>query len=141
MLVKNVKPIWDDLIKIKISMTLIFSISNFKKMFGVFKDDLITHLFLCVKYYIYVCNLCNFKFNLLGTQLISRVTEKLNIVLLKRGGNFFFAIPFYFMGQYNVFSTLTRLFIVYISDSVTLNVISCDNCCKIFYVCCYCNLM
>ena len=29
-----------------------FSISNFEKMFGVFKDNFITHLFLCVKYYI-----------------------------------------------------------------------------------------
>ena len=57
--------------------------------------------------------------HLLGTQLISRVIEKRNIILPKRGGNFqitlkngglilililiffffFFAIPFYFMGS------------------------------------------
>ena len=51
-----VKPIWDGLIKIiKEKHDIDFSISNFEKMFGAFKDNFITHLFLCVKYYIYVC--------------------------------------------------------------------------------------
>ena len=43
-----VKPIWDDFIKIiKDKHDIDFFISNFEKMFGVFKDNFITHL-LCV---------------------------------------------------------------------------------------------
>ena len=93
--------------------------------------------------------------HLLGTQLISSVIEKLNIMLPKRGGNFHiisknrglifnFFLSFFFVLflQYHFsswlstmcFSTLTRV-------SLTLNMISSDNCCKILYVCCYCNLM
>ena len=88
--------------------------------------------------------------HLLGTQLISRVIEKLNIILPKRGGNFqitlkkgdlifnffffLFAIPFHFMGKYIVCFPLLLDCVIFVfrSDSVTLNMISCDNCCKIF---------
>ena len=108
--------IWDDLIKIiKDKHDIDFSISNFEKTFGVFKDNFITHFFVWNTIYMYV-NLQAQNQHLLGTQLISRVIEKLNIILPKREGNFqiilkygnlilnsFFAIPFYFMGEYNVF--------------------------------------
>ena len=144
-----VKPIWDDLIKnIKDNHDIYFSISNFEKMFGVFKDNFITHLFLCVKYYIHVCKCRGTKPIFIGYTTLSKVIEKLNIILPKRGGNFqitlktgglifnflLFAIPFHFMGEYNVCFPLLLdcVFFVFRSDSVTLNMISCDNCCKFF---------
>ena len=89
--------------------------------------------------------------HLLGTRLISRVIEKLNIILPKRGGNFqitlkngglifnflfffFFGNTISFYGEYNECFPLLLdcVFIVIRSDSVNLNMISCDNCCKIF---------
>ena len=97
-----------------------------------------------VKYYIYVCKFRGKKlYYLLGTQLISRVIEKLNIILPKRGENFqiisknggsIFIFFFLFCNSISwgvqcVFPLLLDcLFIVYRSDSVTLNMISCDNC-------------
>ena len=65
--------------------------------------------------------------HLLGTQLISRVVEKLNIILPKRGANFqitlknggvifnfFFCNTISFHGGVQcVFSTLTRLYLLY----------------------------
>ena len=56
----NIKLIWDDLVKIiQDKEDISFSISNFEKMFGIYKDNFLTYLFLCVKYYIYVCKFQN----------------------------------------------------------------------------------
>ena len=84
---EHVKPIWDDLIKIiKDKYDINFSISNFEKMFGVFKDNFITHLFLCVKYYIYVCKFRGTKPTFIGyTTYIKSNRETEYYIAKKRG--------------------------------------------------------
>ena len=122
-------------------------------------NNLITHLFLFVKYYIYVWKFRGTKSNFIGyTTYIKSNRETEYYVAKKRGklsnhlknrclifklfvclfvclGFFFIAIPFYFMGEYNVFFPLLLdcLFIVYRSDNVTLNTTSGDNCCTFFF--------
>ena len=139
---------------LKISMTLIFLFQTLKRCLE-FSRIILLHIYFFVRNTIFMyVNLEARNPHLLGTQLISRVIEKLNIILpkgrgnfqiiLKNGGlifNFFFF--FFFFLQYHFISwgstmcffhssLLDCLFIVYRSDSVTLNMRSCDNCCKIF---------
>ena len=50
------KPIWNDLDKIiRNKHDINFASSPFEKMFGIQGDKFITYLFLCVKYFLYVC--------------------------------------------------------------------------------------
>ena len=107
---------------LKISMTLIFLFQTFKRCLE-FSRIILLHIYFFVwnTIFMYV-NLEARNPHLLGTQLISRVIEKLNIILPKRGGNFqiilknggsifnfFFAIPFHLWGSTMCFSALTRL--------------------------------
>ena len=51
-----VKPIWKDLVDvIRDKHDSNFRISSFDKIFGIQDDQFLTYLFLCVKYYLYVC--------------------------------------------------------------------------------------
>ena len=55
-----VKPIWDKAIKVisqKINRPL--NVSTFEQMFGVVDDKFLTHLFLLLKYYVYICKFQN----------------------------------------------------------------------------------
>ena len=55
-----VKPIWNDLVKvIKDKYDTGFTISSFVKNFGIQNDKFITYLFLCLKYYLYLCKFQN----------------------------------------------------------------------------------
>ena len=82
-----VKPIWDDLIKIiKDKHDINFSISNFEKMFGVFKDNFITHLFLCVKYYIYVCKFRGTKPTFIGYITYIKSNRETEYYIAKKRG-------------------------------------------------------
>ena len=55
-----VKPIWNDLDKIiRNKHDIDFASSPFEKMFGIQGDKFITYLFLCVKYFLYVCKFQN----------------------------------------------------------------------------------
>ena len=62
-----VKPIWEKLIDIiRSKHDINFSVSTFDKMFGVPEDKFLTYLFLCVKYYLYVCKFQNKKPNFIS---------------------------------------------------------------------------
>ena len=55
-----VKPIWNDLVQIiRDKHNIDFCISSFDNIFGIQDDKFITHLFLCVKYYLYLCKFQN----------------------------------------------------------------------------------
>ena len=55
-----VKPIWNDLDKIvRNKHDINFASSPFEKMFGIQGAKFITYLFLCVKYFLYVCKFQN----------------------------------------------------------------------------------
>ena len=136
---------------LKISMTLIFLFQTLKRCLE-FSRTILLHIYFFVWNTIFMyINLEAQNPHLLDTQLISRVIKKLNIILLKTGGNFQIILKngglifnfffFFFFLQYHFISwgstmcfplLLDCLFIVYRSDSVTLNTISCDNCCKIY---------
>ena len=122
-----VKPIWDDLIKIiKDKHDIeIFLFQTLKRCLE-FSRIILLHIYFFVwnTIFMYV-NLEARNPHLLGTQVISRVIEKLNIILPKRGGNFqiilrngglifnFFFLQYHFLSCWSTlcFSTLTRLFI------------------------------
>ena len=86
-----VKPIWNDLDKIiRNKYDINFASSPFEKMFGIQGDKFITYLFLCVKYFLYVCkfqnkipnftNLVNFLKNNRETEYhIAKRNDKLSI--------------------------------------------------------------
>ena len=109
---------------LKISMTLIFLFQTLKRCLE-FSRTISLHIYFFVWNTIFMCvNLEARNLHLLGTQLISRVIEKLNIILPKRGGNFQITLKngglifnFLFFLQYHfilwgvqcVCSTLTRL--------------------------------
>ena len=64
-----VKPIWEEFVEIiQDKHDINFSISNFDKIFGVFKDKFLTFLFLGIKYYTYICKFQNKKPNFLSCQ-------------------------------------------------------------------------
>ena len=47
-----VTPIWKNLVKINQNkFDVDFTLSNFEKIFGVYKDNFLSYLILCVKYY------------------------------------------------------------------------------------------
>ena len=49
--------IWDELLKIiHDKHDIDFSLSNFDRIFGINQNNFLTYLFLCVKYYFYICN-------------------------------------------------------------------------------------
>ena len=51
-----VKPIWKDLVElIRDKHDSNFTISSFDQIFGIQDDKFLTYLFLCMKYYLYVC--------------------------------------------------------------------------------------
>ena len=55
-----VKPLWDDLINIiRDKHDTGFSISYFDMIFGIQDDRFITYLFLCLKYFLYLCKFQN----------------------------------------------------------------------------------
>ena len=55
-----VKPLWDDLINIiRDKHDTGFSISYFDIIFGIQDDRFITYLFLCLKYFLYLCKFQN----------------------------------------------------------------------------------
>ena len=104
-----------------------------------------------MKYYIYVCKFRGTKPTFIGYTTYIKSNKETEYYIAKKRGKLsnhfkkwrfdlkfsFFAIPFHFMGEYNVCFPLLLdcvfcICIVYRSDSVTLNMISCDNCCKIF---------
>ena len=88
-----VKPIWDEVIKViiqKINKPL--NVSTFEKMFGFDDDKFLTHLFLLLKYYIYIANS---KTNHQILKVIKHtllLTKILNIVLPGKITNFKFII-------------------------------------------------
>ena len=101
-----------------ISMTLIFLFQTLKRCLE-FSKMILLHIYFFVwnTIFMYV-NLEARNPHLLGSQLISRVIEKLNIILPKRGGNFqiilkngglifnfffFLCTTILFHGEYNVF--------------------------------------
>ena len=55
-----VKPIWNDLASvIRNKLDINYTNSSFDNMFGIQSDKFITYLFLCLKYYWYVCKFQN----------------------------------------------------------------------------------
>ena len=54
------KSLWKDLINIiKSKEDIDFSVSAFEKVFGIQDDKFLTYLFLCLKYYLYICKFQN----------------------------------------------------------------------------------
>ena len=49
------QPIWEEVIKVINQKNMISKTSVFEKMFGIDNDNMLTYLFLLLKYYIYVC--------------------------------------------------------------------------------------
>ena len=82
-----IKFIWDDLVKIiQDKEDTSFSISNFEKMFGIYKDNFLTYLFLCVKYYIYVCKFQNKKATFVGYTWFLKNKRDTEYYIAKRKG-------------------------------------------------------
>ena len=68
---EHVKPIWADLVEIiNDKHDMDFVLSNFEKIFGIFKDKFLSYLILCVKYFIYVCKFKKVKPNFLGCKAL-----------------------------------------------------------------------
>ena len=67
-----IKFIWDVLVKIiqDKEANSFFQFQILKRMFGICKDNFLTYLFLCVKYYIYVCKFQNKKTNFCRVYII-----------------------------------------------------------------------
>ena len=56
-----ITPIWEHLVEIiQNKFKVDFTLSNFEKIFGVYKDNFLSYLILCVKYYIYICKFQDF---------------------------------------------------------------------------------
>ena len=63
-----------------------FSISNFEKMFGVFKDKFLSYLFLCIQYYIYVCKFQNKKPNVISCKTFIKTKRHSEYLIAKKKG-------------------------------------------------------
>ena len=82
-----VKPIWEDLVNvIQDKHDINFSISNFDKMFGVFKDKFLSYLFLCLKYYIYICKFQNKKPNVISCKTFIKTKRHSEYLIAKKKG-------------------------------------------------------
>ena len=70
-------PIWDELLKfVHDKHDIDFSLSNFAKIFGIYQDSVLTYLFLCVKYYIYICKFQNKKPNFISFEVFVKVNRE-----------------------------------------------------------------
>ena len=55
-------------------------------MFGIYKDNFLTYLFLCVKYYIYVCKFQNKKPTFVGYTSFLKNNRDTEYYIAKRKG-------------------------------------------------------
>ena len=70
-------PIWDELLKIiHDKHDIDFSLSNFDETFGIYQDNFLTYLCLCVKYYIYICKFQNKKPNFISFKVFVKLNRE-----------------------------------------------------------------
>ena len=82
-----VDPIWKNLVKIiQDKHDIDFSITNFDKIFGIYKDDFLTYIFLCVKYHIYVCKFQNKKPNFTSLKVFIKGNRDTEYLIAKKRG-------------------------------------------------------
>ena len=82
-----VKPIWNDLIHIITDKCDIdFSCSKFDKIFGILGDKFLTHLFLSLKYYIYVSKFQGKNPNVIGFKAHIKITRDNEYFIAKNNG-------------------------------------------------------
>ena len=84
---EHVDPIWKNLVKIiQDKHDIDFSITNFDKMFGIHDDNFLTYIFLCVKYYIYVCKFQNKKPNFTSLKVFIKGNRGTEYLIAKKRG-------------------------------------------------------
>ena len=66
---------------------LILHCQNFEKIFGVYKDNFLSYLILCVKYYIYICKFQTKTPTLLTVLFLLKVKGIQNMSLHRREVN------------------------------------------------------
>ena len=82
-----VKPIWEDLIQLIVNKHDIdFSCSKFNKMFGIIGDNFLTHLFLSLKYFIFVCKFQKKKPTFIGFKAHIKFNRETEYFIAKNKG-------------------------------------------------------
>ena len=82
-----VTPIWENLVKIiQNKFDVDFTLSNFEKIFGVYKDNFLSYLILCVKYYIYICKFQDKKPNFINCIIFIKSKRDSEYVIAQRRG-------------------------------------------------------
>jgi hypothetical protein len=82
-----VKPIWENMVNIiRNKCDINFSVSTFDMIFGIPDDKFLTYLFLCVKYYLYVCKFQNKKPNFTRLLVFIKNNRETEYFIAKKRG-------------------------------------------------------